>query len=374
MSSFFNDPMEKEFFYKKIGAVWFLASLLFFLILILPVSAQTNSGDLRLTTSPLPINLKTAPGSIVTANLKVKNDGTKTENIKISLMKFKADSQTGAPMLLDREPGDDFFDWVSFSESSFTLPSNEWKTITAAFNVPTTASFGYYYAVVFSRADEEVKPGERQTVITGGTATLVLLEVQVPNAKREIQITEFSADKKMYEFLPAAFTVKLRNTGNVHIAPRGNIFIQHLPGGEGAGFINKGNKTDIAILEVNPGQGSILPDSPRSFEEKWDDGFPVYQVKTENGNAVLDDKGNQVYELKWDFKDASKLRFGKYTAKLLMVYDDGKRDVPIEGEVSFWVVPWRIIVYVFAVIFIPALIVYLYMKWRMKKMRRQLEK
>ncbi len=293
--------------------------------------AGGNQGDLRLTTSPLPINLKTAPGSSVSAQLKVKNDGTKTENIKVSLMKFKADSQTGTPMLLDREPGDEFFNWVSFSENTFTLPANEWKTITAAFNVPETASFGYYYAIVFSRADEQIKKEERQTIITGGTATLVLLEVQVPNAKREIQITEFSADKKMYEFLPAAFTVKLRNTGNVHVAPRGNI------------FINKGSKTDVAILEVNPAQGSILPDSPRAFEEKWADGFPVYQAKTENGNTVLDDKGNQITELQWDFKDASKLRFGKYTAKLLLAYDDGKRDIPIEGEVSFWVVPWRII-------------------------------
>ncbi|MDP2837693.1 MAG: hypothetical protein Q8O53_00240, partial [Candidatus Moranbacteria bacterium] len=45
-----------------------------------------------------------------------------------------------------------------------------------------------------------------------------------------------------------------------------------------------------------------------------------------------------------DWNDASKLRFGKYTAKLLLIYDDGQRDVPIEGEVSFWVVPWRMLI------------------------------
>ncbi|MDO8241293.1 MAG: hypothetical protein Q7T51_04930, partial [Candidatus Moranbacteria bacterium] len=47
---------------------------------------------------------------------------------------------------------------------------------------------------------------------------------------------------------------------------------------------------------------------------------------------------------KWDFSQVSKLRWGKYTAKLLLIYDDGKRDVPIEAEVSFWVVPWRIVI------------------------------
>ncbi|MCX6761281.1 MAG: hypothetical protein NTY33_00330, partial [Candidatus Moranbacteria bacterium] len=49
-------------------------------------------------------------------------------------------------------------------------------------------------------------------------------------------------------------------------------------------------------------------------------------------------------ELKWNFADASKLRWGKYTAKLVLVYDNGQRDVPIEGEVAFWVLPWRLLI------------------------------
>jgi hypothetical protein len=337
-------PIQRILWHEKIGKFLFAIALLFF---SLPLQAQTvglptgQAGDLRLTTSPLPINLKTTPGNILTTNLKIKNDGTQAENIKVTLMKFKADGTSGAPMLLDREPGDDFFNWVTFSDPlrqgfseaspTFTLPVNEWKTITATFSVPTTASFGYYYAVVFSRADEQVQPAERQTVIAGGTATLVLLEVQVPNAKREIQATQFSADKNAYEFLPVSFTVKLQNSGNVHVAPRGNI------------FISQGDNKNIATLEVNPGQGSLLPDSARIFEQKWSDGFPVYRAKVENGQVVLDANNRQQLELKWDFKDASKLRWGKYTAKLLLVYDDGQKDVPIEGEVSFWVMPWRLV-------------------------------
>jgi hypothetical protein len=39
----------------------------------------------------------------------------------------------------------------------------------------------------------------------------------------------------------------------------------------------------------------------------------------------------------------SKLRFGHYTAKLALVYNDGQRDVPISGTLSFWVVPWRMV-------------------------------
>ena len=280
--------------FKTIPAV--LLVFLFSFFSVFPALAQTPNSELRLTSSPLPINLKVNPGDSVTTDIKVKNDGINSENIKVSLMKFKADPNTGAPMLLDREPGDSYFDWVKFSEDHFQLPSNEWKTITASFNVPTTAAFGYYFAIVFARADQPATATGQETVMTGGMATLVLLEATVPNAKKEVQVTDFSVNKQMFEFLPANFTVKLKNTGNVHIIPRGNV------------FITKGNET-IATLDVNPSFGSILPDSPRNFSPQWSDGFPVFQAKQVNGQNVMDAQGNIEMELKWDFKDASKLRF-----------------------------------------------------------------
>lgn len=356
----------KDFFKKTI----FINSVFLYILFCLSSPAlveqalaqtvpPTGVTDLRLTTSPLPINLKTTPGNTVTATLKVKNDGIKEENIKVTLMKFKADPETGVPRLSDREPGDEYFDWVTFSENNFQLPPNEWKTITATFKVPTTASFGYYYAVVFSRAQENITKAERQTILTGGTATLVLLEAQVPNAKKEIQISSFSADKGIYEFLPAIFSVKLHNSGNVHVVPHGNI------------FISRGGK-QVAILEINPGKGSILPDSPRNFTEKWIDGFPVWIPKIQDGQTILDEQGNPELELKWDFKDAAKLRFGKYAAKLLLAYDDGQRDVPLEAIVSFWVVPWRVMI--IAAINILIIIGFFYLLWYVIKEKRKNKK
>ena len=190
------------------------AFLLIISCLVFSVSsaqAQAEDGGLRLTTSPLPINLSVEPGSSVSTQLRIKNDGAQKETLKIDLMKFKADGESGAPLPLDREPGDDFFDWVHFSEDTFDIDSNQWKTINATFDVPETAAFGYYYAIVFSRAAEaSAEAGKSQ--IAGGTAILVLLEAKVPNAKREVTVTSFSADQKWYEFLPATFTVKLKNT------------------------------------------------------------------------------------------------------------------------------------------------------------------
>ena len=339
----------------------FIFATLFFVIgslsVVSPAHAQTAEAGLRLITSPLPISLITEPGKTVTTELKVKNGGTEKEALKIDLMKFKAYEESGKPQLLEREPGDDFLNWVTFSESTFTLAPDEWKTITATFAVPETASFGYYYALVFSRA-QDAKADQNQTAVVGGTAVLVLLEARVPDAKRGVTVTEFSVKKKFYEFLPATFNIKLKNTGSVHIAPRGNI------------FIDQGDTHDIAILEVNSEKGNILPDSSRVFEGLWNDGFPLYTAKIQDGKTVFDEEGNPEYQLKWDWNDASKLRFGKYQAKLLLIYDDGKRDIPIEGEVSFWVIPWRLGLYTMAIVFVPAFLVYLFMKWKMRKYKR----
>jgi hypothetical protein len=297
----------------------------------LPALAQTSQGDLRLVTSPLPINLIVEPGHSISTPIRIQNQGTSTETLKVTVMKFQAYGEEGAPKLLDPEPGDDFISWVHFSEDSFTVNTNEWKTLTATFDVPDTAAFGYYYAFVFSRAkgEDTVKKGE--TTLNGGTAILALLEAKVPNAKREVTVTDFQVERAWYEFLPATFTVKLKNTGNVHIAPRGNL------------FIGRENEKEDAILEINSEKGSILPGSGRSFTAQWNDGFLRYQNKEEDGKIIHDEKGKIVKVLDWNWKDAAKLRFGKYEAKLLLVYDDGHRDVPLEGVVSFWVVPWRLI-------------------------------
>ena len=296
----------------------------------LSLAADTS---LNLVTSPLPINLVTTPGSTVSAQLKIKNGGEQPELLTVGLMKFSAFGEEGKPRLLDQEKGDDYFNWINFSEKEFTINPNEWKTITATISVPENAAFGYYYAVTFSRKNEEIPGGPRSTKVVGATATLILLEVRVPNAVRDIEVLEFSTPQQIYEFLPVTFKIKLKNKGNVHVTPTGNIFIDHW-----------GETKDVAILAVNDLRGNVLPDSNRIFDSEWTDGFPVYQGKT-NGDKVMltDSAGKPITELKWDFSQVPKLRWGKYTANLLLVYDNGSRDVPIEGKLTFWVIPWRLI-------------------------------
>jgi hypothetical protein len=198
---------------------------------------------------------------------------------------------------------------------------------------PADAAFGYYYGVVFSGEAPKANPGGTTNQLQGATAVLVLLDVQTPGEKKQLNIVSFSANKKLYEYLPADFTVKVKNSGDIHLSPSGTI------------FISKGKKT-IATLDVNPAGGNILPSSSRDFATSWKDGFPVFEPKHDQSGTVTNKNGQPEQTLHWDFSKANHLRMGHYTANLVLTYDNGTRDVPLEASVSFWVVPWKLLPFI----------------------------
>jgi len=309
--------------FRRIGLYGGLAAILVTLLLPTGVAfAQTASRPpLNLMTSPLPLNVTTKPGVPVTADIRIKNNGAQPEQLKVQLLKFGANGDSGQPKIEDPSPNDIYFNWVHFSEVNFDAEPNVWKTIHMTISPPKEAAFGYYYAVVFTRANPD-KPTNGQSAFEGGVASLVLLSVDAPGARREAQVVSLMATRKVYEFLPASFNVKLHNSGNLHVAPTGTMFIK------------RGN-AQVAALDFNNERGNILPGTNRVFSLDWSDGFPSYQ------DVKVGDKTKKA--LNWDFGKIQKLRFGRYTAQLVAVYDDGQRDVPVEAVVSFWVIPWRIL-------------------------------
>lgn len=306
-----------------------------------PVSSVNPTGALNLLTSPLPLDLKTKPGTSISADLRIKNNGAQPERLKVGLLKFGAFGYDGKPSLIDFKPTDEEQKWVNFSQTVFDAEPNVWKTIKMTIAVPKSAAFGYYYAVTFSRASEGNVKGQRRTALHGSTAILVLLEAVVPNARREVAVADFTSVHGIYEFLPAKLEIRMHNSGNIHLAPRGNI------------FISQGKQQIPGTIEVNRDLGNILPNSNRIFDTEWTEGFPKFVSKVENGKIVLDKRGDPIQHLDWNLTDLNKFRFGRYTANLLMVYQDSKgRDVPAEAQVSFWVIPWRLIAGVAIVLFL----------------------
>lgn len=287
-------------------------------------------AGINLTLSPTFVNLITDPGESVDTNVRITNNNNFTEYLKIEVRTFEPSADGNSPVIRPIGEGDSFADWVKFSETEFSIGPNENKVIDIEINAPETSALGYYYAFMITRQNTETDPSNAS--IAGGTAVLALLEVRSDNAKRELQIEDFKPEKLFYEYLPAELKVTVRNTGNIHVIPVGDMFIDSMT-----------NK-EVSTSPVNEGRGNVLPQSTRTYSVTFDDGFAVRVPKTDkDGNPIRDRNGNIEYKTNFDFSKMDKFRIGKYEANVILVYDNGERDVPIQATVSFWVIPWKII-------------------------------
>jgi hypothetical protein len=302
-------------------------------VLVVPTITRAEEGNFSLQVTPSPLVLTIKPGETTTTELKIRNNGDKEEKLKIEPKSFTINSDTGDVTLSDGSPGD-INSWVSFANPTFTILPGEWFTERITMSLPKDAGFSYSFALVISRANDttSAKPGE--TTVKGSVAVFTLIAVDRPDAKRQVEVVSFVSSKRAYEYLPAEFKTTLKNTGNTIVQPYGNIFVQR----------SGGSKSPISTLPVNEGKGYILPGSSRTLTTTWSDGFPV------NQSTKSADNSQSKNTLLWNWDKLSDFRFGRYTAKLVAVYNDGTRDVPIEAQTTFWIIPWKLLLGALAII------------------------
>lgn len=316
------------------------------------VKAAEPQGNFSLQVTPSPLVTTVKPGQVKDVELKIRNAGTGTEELKIETRKFSVDRQTGKVALDDTAPSE-IAQWVKFSAPTFKINPGEWYTQKVRLALPKESGFSYSLALIISRTNN-VKSVESGRLIKGSVAVFTLINVDRPGAVRKLDISDFTTKQSVYEYLPAQFSMSFKNTGNTIVQPTGNIFIQ------------RGSNDDkpIATLPVNDKGGYLLPDTPRTLDSTWNSGFPVIETSTNSD-------GSESQQIKWDWSKLTNFRIGPYTAKLVAVYNDGIRDIPIEREVTFWVIPWRTILILAAVI---GLLAYLRHKQIQRKMRKAVKK
>lgn len=290
---------------------------LFIFIAVFPLQASAQSNPINLTLSPISIQLESKPGAQLTSQIRIRNNGKEDESLMLSLGTFIADSTGENPKLIDAKENDNFIEWLKFENNQINVAPGEWKQIPFTIDVPSEAVYSYNYAIFVTRSNETKSLENAETLIKGSPAILVLLNIDSPEAKKEIVLESFKSTNWFVESLPYEFDIAIKNTGNVYVSPFGNI------------FIDGQNKKDIAVLPVNPNSNVILPSTQREYRIKWDDGFPI--------------KGDGFLGFDWDFSKTDRFRFGRYTAHVILVYDNGERDIATESTLTFWVIPWKIL-------------------------------
>lgn len=298
--------MKKIFYFTTI----ILASALICLNGCFNAYAETANAGQALEISPPVITLTLDPGQVKTTNIKIRDIATTDLVVKGQVNDFVAAGEDGTPKLLIDESSDtdnpySMKSWVS-PLSEMTLKPKQIKELAVKISVPKNAAPGGYYASVRFTANP---PGLDNSGVSLSASLGSLLLVKVNGvAKEDMSIVEagtsYEAGGKnniLFESTPINFFQRIKNNGNIHEQPTGQISITDMFG------------KPVAVVNVNLAQKNILPNSIRRFDEPLD--------KSTIGSKIL---------------------FGKYTAKLRLSYGSDNSKI-LTSEFTFWVIPYRAI-------------------------------
>jgi hypothetical protein len=306
---------------RKFG-VWLpLAAILIALFPLAARAADSGNDGFNIQVSPSPLSVTLKPGQRHTAVLTVRNLSNHSETLTPRLNGFTIDDQSEKIELTDDVPLG-LGQWISFKQARLDLAAGASKQLEIMYDTPSDVGFSYALAITLHPAERQ--PERQGTTYEAQVAVFNLINIDRPGAKRELSVQEFKSEKARYEFLPANFSLTLKNEGNVIDQPVGNLFIQR-----------EFNDSDpIATIPINQANSYILPDVSRTFTSSWKEGFPHYEPATDGSGKM---------RLSWNWRNMGNLRMGKYVAKVVLVYNDGQRDVPVIASTTFWVIPWKLI-------------------------------
>jgi hypothetical protein len=314
-------------FLKKIFKIkiFFYLGLLIFLGSCFRFSAAQQSPAEGITISPPIADLSLNPGQESEQKIQVTNPTENLLELYPSVMNFNASGESGEPGFYPASDEASKFSlahWITLSQPKIAVAPMQVVEFKYKINVPLDAEPGGHYGVVFlATKPPEADAAASQVSIASQVGSLVL--VRTPgDITEEGSLEEFSAPWFFFK-PPVSFAAFIKNNGNIHWKPKGEITIRDWQGKE------------KARIDINPKRGNVLPDSRRKFEEKWDAPATPF----------------------W------KIPVGKFSADLRVVY--GQNDKTLGSKIYFWIIPWWLIIGV-AVLFL-ALIIFCIRRWRKKR-------
>ena len=285
---------------------------------------KAASGGQGLTISPPISELTIKPGESITKDIKLTNPTDKVITVTPKVMDFKAKGESGEPAFYDASVEDSRYSlskWITFTQTEIALTPQQVVDFKYSISAPSSAEPGGHYGVVFFAADQNT-PQENSSSVTLNSMVGSLLLVKVPGDISENAVLDsFFANQFIYFGGDPKIDTVVRNLGNIHFKPQGEILIKNMLGNESG------------KLTVNDQGGNVLPDSARKFENVWQD---------------------------------NKFHLGLYTAMVHLTY--GNFGKTLDGSLTFLIIPWWILVIMIIVLaIIIGLIIWLLIRRRRRK-------
>lgn len=288
-----------------------------------------------MTLSPPSFEMTLEPGTETAYTIRITNPTKNLVELYPSAGNFSASGEGGEPKYeigdkaIENDSRYSIASWIGFFDPKVAILPEQVVDFRFRIKVPQNAEPGGHYGVVFLGTKP---PADKEQTSQVALSTMVgsLLLVRVPGDVREsLDVDEFSAPWFFFA-PPVDFTFLLRNTGNVHARPMGDVVITDW----------RGHTRER--LEINRMKGSVLPDSRREFNVSWNPDTSFF----------------------WN------IPIGKFHANLKAVY--GEEHHTLERSIAFWIIPWWIIITLgFFVLFLIIFITFFVIQKRRKKQMLQ---
>ncbi|MFA6475037.1 MAG: hypothetical protein WCV88_02420 [Patescibacteria group bacterium] len=274
-----------------------------------------------LTIIPPSMEIDLTPGVPYNDQIKLFNETDYPVTLYTEITNFTASDDGTKPQYEFGLELTDVATWIQVEPGPFVLQPKERRSVPFIINPPAEADPGGHYAIIFfSNNPPQIKePGKVK--IGSKLGTLILSNVAGDITEAGSIDSFLTVDKSVYfNYLPVQLQLTFNNTGNVHIRPSGTITIQNIFG-----------KT-VKTLDINTVGSATLPKTARSYQTVWEKAPVLHTTNNWLG---------QFWEELKNEKD--NFAFGKYTASASLVAGQDNQ-ITKQAVVSFWVIPWRLLI------------------------------
>lgn len=300
--------------------------LIFTLLTVVAGMFGAGATVQAITMSPPTLEFSAKPGETINTKVKVINDQQQDVTLYTSMALFTAKDDTGQPDFKFNVPPTDLATWISADRNQITLIPRGISEINLSISVPANAEPGGHYAGFFL-GTAPAQAGS-QVQLQSKLGTLIILRVQ-GQIREQASMRDFftfglkksddgkfvAGDKqKKFNRLPVQFGILVGNQGNVHVRPKSTLTITNMFG------------RDVAVINMNPSEGAVLPDSVRRFDGGW------------AKSAADKGQGNFFSELGAEWRNFG---LGTYTATVTADYGQGKKQ--LTSSLHFTIMPWRLL-------------------------------
>lgn len=241
--------------YRAGALILIMLATLFMFAIPQPIKAQDAANSITLGISPQLLEITANPGEVFTNTFRLTNASSSSLAIRTVPKNFTPFGEEGSVSLTEEETTYSIAQWISVSPTTVTIPSSKTQDFEVTINVPSDAEPGSHFgSVVFKTIPPE--DDAAVALVSQEIAPVILVKI-AGDVTESADIEDFVSTKSFWSNEPTVDLVsRIKNNGNVHFKPTGQIVIKNMFGKE------------VETLELS--KENVLPDSIRAIATQWE--------------------------------------------------------------------------------------------------------